>query len=264
MADRVAVFVSYSHRDDVWLRRLQVHLRPLARGGALDLWDDTRIVAGQRWRDEIALAIDRAAVAILLISADFLASDFVYEEELPPLLAKAEREGALILPIVVTPCRLGSQDALAVFQAVNAPNRPLSRLDPAEAEEVFVRVADRVADVLEELKEGPPTVAEAVLPDENGQNGRSEALFEELRLGWLAREILRFLADASRQEAPIFSEIYRALGMQSRKAGHEALTRLVDCGWVTQQRCNRRTELTITREGSRQWQRLTAATGGTL
>ena len=57
----MTVFVSYSHRDKQWLDRLQVHLRPLARGGDLELWDDTRLDPGDQWRVAIRGAIEQAA-----------------------------------------------------------------------------------------------------------------------------------------------------------------------------------------------------------
>ena len=78
------VFISYCHRDTAWLDRLKIHLRPLVRRTSLDLWDDSRISPGQAWQKEIAGALARADVAILLVSADFLASDFIVNNELPP------------------------------------------------------------------------------------------------------------------------------------------------------------------------------------
>src|SRR6187455_1505224 len=94
------VFISYCHADAGWLDRVKVHLRPLARRTALDIWEDSRISPGQEWREEIAKALARARVAILIVSADFLASEFVVSNELPPLLHRAAQGGLLVLPLI--------------------------------------------------------------------------------------------------------------------------------------------------------------------
>jgi hypothetical protein len=74
-----SVFLSYSHKDEVWKDRLKTHL------GVLDLetWDDRRIEAGANWFEEIQDAMAHASVAVLLISADFLTSRFIRGEEVP-------------------------------------------------------------------------------------------------------------------------------------------------------------------------------------
>lgn len=84
-------FISYSHKDNRWLSRLLVHLQPLERTGLIDLWADTRIKAGEDWIKQIDPALAKARVAVLLVSADFLASDFIVSKELPTLLQKAKR-----------------------------------------------------------------------------------------------------------------------------------------------------------------------------
>jgi hypothetical protein len=148
---RVKVFVSYSHCDESWLKRLRVHLKPLERDYALDIWDDSKIVAGSRWRDEIDLAIQSAKVAVLLISADFLASDFIINNELPPLLDAARKDGAVIMPLIVSPSRFKSTKTIAQFQAVNDPSKSLSSLPKAKQEEILVKMSEDIERALEGL-----------------------------------------------------------------------------------------------------------------
>ncbi len=54
------VFVSYSHRDEEWLRRFRTVSKPLSRNAEIDVWSDERIKSGENWRDEIAKAVDKA------------------------------------------------------------------------------------------------------------------------------------------------------------------------------------------------------------
>src|SRR5437588_10637113 len=92
------VFISYSHRDKNWLERLQIFLKSVEHKEAI--WADTEIEIGEDWREKIHTALESARVAILLVSQDFLASDFIAQSELPPLLAAAETAGAVIVPVI--------------------------------------------------------------------------------------------------------------------------------------------------------------------
>src|SRR5579862_10050992 len=100
---QIRVFVSYSHADAEHLTRLHVHLAPFVRQRKVDVWDDRRIRPGTPWREQIAAAIAQAKVAILLISADFLASEFINGDEMPPLLEAAESQGTLIVSVILSP-----------------------------------------------------------------------------------------------------------------------------------------------------------------
>lgn len=140
----IKVFISYSHRDADWLARIVVHLKPLTRKYEIEIWDDTKINPGTRWKEEIAEAVKAAKVAILLVSADFLSSDFIVNNELPPLLSAAESEGTLILLIILSPSLFSRTESLNQFQAVNDPSRPLISLTKGEQEQVFVKVAEQV------------------------------------------------------------------------------------------------------------------------
>src|SRR5262245_53425050 len=77
------VFISYSDQDRAWLERLSTMLAPLVRAGAIEFWWDGQIKAGNPWRQEIDGAMTSARVAVLLVSAPFLASKFIAEVEMP-------------------------------------------------------------------------------------------------------------------------------------------------------------------------------------
>lgn len=102
--EKPKIFISYSHRDKEWMKQLVTHLRVLEKQGLLFVWEDTRIDGGDKWYPEIKAALNKASISILLISADFLTSDFILKEEVPHLLELGEHNGMLIIPILVRPC----------------------------------------------------------------------------------------------------------------------------------------------------------------
>ncbi|MCP4255275.1 MAG: DUF1566 domain-containing protein [Candidatus Scalindua sp.] len=136
-AQRKNVFISYSHVDKEWLDRLKVHLKPLEREGTIDLWSDEKIHAGLDWKNEISKALKEATVAVLLISADFLASDFIINDELPPLLASAKKDTTVILPVIVGHCSFMENKSLSLYQAVNSPDKPLEGMTKADQNAVL-------------------------------------------------------------------------------------------------------------------------------
>lgn len=138
------VFISYSHQDKSYLDRIMIHFKPLVRKGLLDVWSDTKIKVGDRWRDEIDQALEDASIAILLVSADFMASDFIIDNELPPILSKAEINGTRILPVVLSPCRFAREPELSRFQSANNPSQPLSSMSTEEREVIYDRLMAEV------------------------------------------------------------------------------------------------------------------------
>jgi hypothetical protein len=138
---RDQVFICYSQADVGWRDRLQVHLRPLERDHVIDLWSDQRITPGDDWRKEFDDALARAKVAVLLVSADFLGSDFIQEAQLPVLLAAAERGGCRIVPVLVGPSLFADIPELSRYQPVNDRGPTLNELSVEASENALVRVA---------------------------------------------------------------------------------------------------------------------------
>ena len=143
------IFVSYSHRNREYLDRLMIHLKPLERQGLIDAWVDTRLRAGDKWKKEIEQGLKKSRVAVLMISADFLASDFIIDNELPPLLQAAEEKGTLIIPVILKPCRFTRDKNLSEFQAINQPDEPVALLDENERELIYDTIALRIEKALE-------------------------------------------------------------------------------------------------------------------
>lgn len=138
------VFISYSHKDSAHLERLRVHLKPLEKLGVVDVWDDTKIKVGDHWKKEIDTALHQAAIAVLIVSADFLASDFIIDNELPPILEKAQLDGTKIVPVILKPCRFSRDANLSRFQALNSPEKPVYGMNESEQEVIWDRLSQLI------------------------------------------------------------------------------------------------------------------------
>jgi tetratricopeptide (TPR) repeat protein len=142
--ERSKVFISYSRKDEFWLKRLQVHLKPLIRDHKIAIWDDTAIRSGSKWQEEIKEAINSAKIAILMVSPDFFASDFIIGNELPPLLRAAEEDGAQILLLIVSHSRFERTQELSQYQSVNLPSNPLNQMSAAEVDKHLDKLAQQI------------------------------------------------------------------------------------------------------------------------
>jgi hypothetical protein len=140
------VFVSYSHKDRRWLEELLTHLAPFR--DSLDVWADSRLDAGQDWNQQITKAIEGASVAVVLVSADFLASKFLQEVELPAILEAAKSRGMIVLPILIG-ASLWRRTPLAQFQFLNPPDKPLAELSLPARSATFVQIAERLSALLD-------------------------------------------------------------------------------------------------------------------
>lgn len=98
------VFYSYSHKDEELRDELAAHLSLLKRRGLILPWHDRDIDAGEEWRGKIDEAIQRADIVMLLVSADFLASDYCYDVEMHRAMERHESGEARVIPIILRDC----------------------------------------------------------------------------------------------------------------------------------------------------------------
>ena len=172
--ERDQLFISYSHVDRGWVERLQTMIRPLVRSHGLRLWDDSQIQPGDKWREEIETALAAAKVALLLVSSDFLASEFVTNSELPQLLTAAEEEGLRILWVPLRPS-LVRRTPIDAYQALLDPGRPLARMDPVEQEEALVEIALAIEKALAARHDSPPGAGAKTKGDSAGRPRQAAA-----------------------------------------------------------------------------------------
>ena len=141
----VSVFISYSHRDKRWRDLLKAHLcGALASEDVLEVWSDQMIGTGEDWYARITEAIGRTSVAILLVSADFLASQFICKEEIPRLLLRRQQEGLRVFPLICRPCLWEGVPWLSSMRVRPEGGRALSERTLPQAE---VELARLVAEV---------------------------------------------------------------------------------------------------------------------
>ena len=145
----LSLFISYSHKDDEWRAKLDSHLALLKRQSVFDVWHDRRIGAGREWAGEINAALERASVVLLLVSADFLASDYCYDKEMKRALQRHDQGDARVVPVILRTCDWQSSD-FGKLQAVPRDGRPIASHSDVDA--AMTEVALALRRIAEEMR----------------------------------------------------------------------------------------------------------------
>ena len=160
---RDQIFISYSRENKRWLDMLEMYLKPLIASHKIKVWSDAQIEPGKDWRNEIDEALSTARVAVLLVSPEFLASDFINQVELPALLGAQEKRKLQILWVAVSPSGY-MYTPIARFQATINPKEPLDSLTKAERGKALVEILEKIKEayglemqqVIGEVSQPPP------------------------------------------------------------------------------------------------------------
>jgi formylglycine-generating enzyme required for sulfatase activity len=211
---RKELFISYSHKDRAFLEQFWTHIRPLEEDYGLQRWDDSRMRPGDIWLKEIEQALKRAQVALLLVSPDFLASDFIRRKELPALFEAAEKNGLTILWLPIRPCSWKRHRQIEQYQSVGSLDPTLAEMDEVKRDREMVKITDHIHELFERVQNERHAAQQAAavealaqrqeaalrLAEQDAQRQREEtARLERLKAEHEARaEAERWRAEAER------------------------------------------------------------------
>jgi tetratricopeptide (TPR) repeat protein len=156
LPDRPLVFVSYSHKDERWKERLRAHLGVLEQEDQIVIWDDRQIEPSAEWYDKIKEIMAKAAVAVCLISADYLSSRFCTKEEIPHLLERRKSEGMQLFLVYLRPCAYKAVRWLEPRQMLPTADKPISRHYRGNWDTPFADISERIFNILSDPNYQPP------------------------------------------------------------------------------------------------------------
>lgn len=140
----VRLFISYSHKDEALKDSLLEHLAVLEQFQNIGTWNDSRIGPGNLWRKEVETALNRADVALLLVSASFLASKFIQDFEIPRLLKRQANSGVVIVPVILRACVWEAHPVLKEFNALPMNRVPITRYQGGRRDEILTEVSREI------------------------------------------------------------------------------------------------------------------------
>ena len=193
--DTIEVFISYSKQDKELRDRLLSHLRPLETKGIIS-WHDRQILPGTEWDEEIKARLNAADIILLLISADFLATDYCTQVEIPEALRRHKTGVATVIPVILRSCGW-KYTPLAAIQAYPEKAKPIvswERIDDA-----YTDVVDAVYLAARKIKErrGQSTETERLKQEELAQQQQAQLEQERARQAQIRQQAA---AERLRQE----------------------------------------------------------------
>lgn len=148
----VEIFFSYAHEDESLRNELAKHLKIFERQGVINGWHDRQITAGSEWAGQIDDHLNSAQVILLLISDDFLASDYCYDIEMKRALERHERGEARVIPVILRPCAWESAP-FGKLQALPKDAQPVTKW--RNRDEAFLNIANGIKAAVASMTANP-------------------------------------------------------------------------------------------------------------
>jgi hypothetical protein len=145
----IQIFFCYAHEDELLLNKLKAHLKPLQRQGLIDMWHDRDISAGTEWENEIDRHLKVAQIILLLVSPDFMNSDYCYGKEMKQAIERHKRNEARVIPVILRPVYW--QGALGHLQALPTDGKAVMSSNWHNLDEAFYDVEEGIRKALGEF-----------------------------------------------------------------------------------------------------------------
>jgi DNA polymerase III delta prime subunit len=186
----ITLFYSYAHEDEPLRQQLETHLAALRRQGLISEWHDGKILPGAQWAREIVEHLESASIILLLISPDFLDSDYIYEIEMQRALERHKRGEARVIPIILRPADWQTSP-LASLQSLPPDGKAVTTWP--NPDEAFLAIAKGLRRVIErqQLPRHP-------LPEVERKTRR--ALIKQVRTTWIEGLLEKSLHEETRLE----------------------------------------------------------------
>lgn len=158
----VEIFFCYAHEDEPLLNKLKVQLKPLQRQGLIDVWYDRDISAGTEWEREIDKHLNTAQIILLLVSPDFMDSDYCYSVEMKRAIERHNQGDACVIPVILRPV-YWQGSPFGKLQSLSTNTLPVT--DPVwhNMDRAFFNVSEGIREVVEKLVEARKAEEERIL-----------------------------------------------------------------------------------------------------
>ena len=212
----IEVFYCYAHKDQALRDELEKHLAPLKRLGQITGWYDYQIQAGTERGREIALHLSTAGIFLLLVSPDFISSDYCYSREMQQALKRHKAGEACVIPIIVRDVEW-EITPIGKLQALPRSRRPITSW--RNRDEAFREVAQGIREVV-------ATLQTRILQTEGTDEGKSytinthEAieLFRHFMQAGSQIRVMRLMGDGNTGKSHLLTKVFPDLAVREHQA----------------------------------------------
>ncbi len=163
---RLKLFISYSHKDKEYREELNGHLSQLLRDGLIEIWSDLQILAGDVWHKEIVSKLNNSDIILLLVSADFICSEFCYCTEMKIALERHKNNESIVIPVLLRDVDWGTSE-LAELQALPEGGVPVKKW--SDRDEAFANVARGIRKSIKERQARDFPIDEKSIDSKDGK-----------------------------------------------------------------------------------------------